>query len=255
MNEITYIFKRIEEKYILSAEQYRTVFARISPYLLPDEYGKSTILSLYLDTPDHRIIRNSIEAKNYKEKLRVRSYGTAKPDGKVYFEIKKKFDKVTYKRRVGMRTGEAEVYLKEHTAPFGSQIMSEFNYTMGYYGWPQPAALISCEREAYFVEGAPALRLTFDASVRYRDWDMALTRGSEGRLLLPQDSVLMEFKTDGAMPLWLSSALGEVEAYPGSFSKYGMAYRDMLARSGQEIPGGAPSCSDILISKGDYSYA
>ena len=74
------IFKRIEKKYLLTEEQYTSLFERIGTHLRPDEFGRSTVLSLYLDTPDHRIIRSSIEAADYKEKLRLRSYGTAAAD-------------------------------------------------------------------------------------------------------------------------------------------------------------------------------
>lgn len=37
--------------------------------------------------------------------LRVRSYGVAAPEGKVFVEIKKKFDGVVYKRRITFDTG------------------------------------------------------------------------------------------------------------------------------------------------------
>ena len=52
-----------------------------------DEYGKSTVSNIYLDTPDFLLIRNSIDAKSYKEKLRIRSYGVPNDDSKVFFEI------------------------------------------------------------------------------------------------------------------------------------------------------------------------
>ena len=86
--ETTCIFKRIEKKYLLSEYQYDALFSRIGNHLQQDEFGRSTVISLYLDTPDHRIIRNSIEAVNYKEKLRLRSYGTAAANTKVFLELK-----------------------------------------------------------------------------------------------------------------------------------------------------------------------
>ncbi len=43
----------------------------------PDEYSHSSIRNLYLDTPDFRLIRRSLEKPVYKEKLRLRSYGRA----------------------------------------------------------------------------------------------------------------------------------------------------------------------------------
>ena len=64
--EATCSFKRIEKKYLLSEQQYEALFRRIGHHLTPDTYGRSTVLSLYLDTPDHRIIRQSIEVADYK---------------------------------------------------------------------------------------------------------------------------------------------------------------------------------------------
>lgn len=88
--DATCIFKRIEKKYLLSVAQYEALFQRIGAQLKPDAFGRSTVLSLYLDTPDHRIIRHSIEAADYKEKLRLRSYGTARAESTVFLELKKK---------------------------------------------------------------------------------------------------------------------------------------------------------------------
>ena len=217
-------FKRIEKKYLLTEEQYGGLFQTVGPHLKPDEYGRSTVISLYLDTPDHRIIRNSIEAVDYKEKLRLRSYGTASDETKVFLELKKKFGGVVYKRREIMTLREAERYLCQGTRPCDSQIMSEIDWAMRLYGYPQPAMMIACEREAWFDDRHPDLRLTFDRNIRYRETDLSLRRGSAGMTLLPEDSVLLEIKTAGAMPLWLADALDEESILPHSFSKYGAAY-------------------------------
>ena len=84
------IFKRVEKKYLVNEEQKNALFAIIADKLVPDQYGRSTVCSLYLDTPDYLLIRNSIDAKAYKEKLRIRSYGAPKAEASVFFEIKKK---------------------------------------------------------------------------------------------------------------------------------------------------------------------
>ncbi len=226
--DTTCIFKRIEKKYLLSEARYEKLFQRISPHLRPDAYGRSTVLSLYLDTPDHRIIRNSIEAVDYKEKLRLRSYGTASADSTVFLELKKKFGGVVYKRRAAMTLAEAEWYLRTGVKPFESQIMSEIDWAMRLYSRPKGAILIACEREAWFDEEHPDLRLTFDRNIRYREYELSLSRGSAGSGLLPGDSVLLEIKTAGAMPLWLAGALDKERILPGSFSKYGTAYTQSL---------------------------
>ena len=218
------IFKRIEKKYLLSGEQYEALFQRIGAHLRPDAFGRSTVMSLYLDTPDRSIIRRSIEAVDYKEKLRLRSYGTAKADSTVFLELKKKYGGVVYKRRAAMTLTEAERYLRTGIKPFESQIMSELDWAMRFYGWPKGAMLIACEREAWFDEEHPDLRLTFDRNIRCRENELRLDRGSAGTALLPKDRVLLEIKTAGAMPLWLADALDADGILPGSFSKYGEAY-------------------------------
>ena len=117
--ETTCIFKRIEKKYLLSEERYESLFLRIGPHLTQDAFGRSTVMSLYLDTDYHRIIRNSLEAEDYKEKLRLRSYGTAGADSTVFLEIKKKYGGVVYKRRAAMTLSEAERYLRRGESAAG----------------------------------------------------------------------------------------------------------------------------------------
>ena len=233
--DATYTFKRIEKKYLLSEARQEALFQRIGAHLRPDAFGRSTVLSLYLDTPDHRIIRNSLEAKDYKEKLRLRSYGTAGADSPVFLELKKKLGGVVYKRRAAMTLTEAERYLRMGIKPYESQIMSELDWAMRLYGRPKAAMLIACEREAWFDEEHPDLRLTFDRNIRCRESELRLDRGSAGIRLLPKDTVLLEIKTAGAMPLWLADALDAEGILPGSFSKYGAAYLRTLKEKNRPV--------------------
>lgn len=235
MPDYSYIFKRYEEKYLLSAAQYADLTARLSPFLAPDEFGKSTVMSVYLDTPDFRVVRASIDAKNYKEKLRVRCYGTPRGDSTVFFELKKKFDGIVFKRRAQMTLTEAEEFIAAGRPPFRSQITDELAWALAFYGISRASMLVSCEREAFFLTDGSGVRVTFDTGVRYRREKSDPRLGSDGRKLLPDGSVLAEIKTPGAMPLFLASALDGVGARPTSFSKYGMAYRDLIGRPEQEI--------------------
>ena len=217
-------FRRVEKKYRLTPAQMDALLTLIGPHLTPDAHGRNTICSLYLDTPDHLIIRNSIIARVYKEKLRLRSYGTPTLDDHVFLEIKKKFKGVVYKRREVMTLREAMTYIEQGTKPCDTQIMREIDYAMRFYRQPKPMMLIAYEREAYFDAENPDLRITFDTNVRARDTDCRLEYGSHGDYLLPEDVILMEIKTGGAMPVWLAQALSQCGILPGKFSKYGTAY-------------------------------
>ncbi len=234
------IFKRVEKKYLLTPAEYRRLTELIADRLRPDEYGESTVCSLYLDTPTHRLVRDSLDAKTdgraYKEKLRIRSYGTPDRDSKVFFEIKKKYDGVVYKRRVSMTLGEAQQYLRYRLKPKESQIMNEIDWSMRHYGCVRPAMLIAYERRAFVGKEDDTLRVTFDRNLRYRDTNLALESGSGGTPLLPDGHVLMEIKTAGAMPLWLAGALDVLAIFPDSFSKYGAAYRETLTEHDTDDP-------------------
>ena len=219
------IFQRVEKKYLLTAEQKESLMEVIAPHLAPDPFPHATICSLYLDTPDYRIIRHSREAVNYKEKLRLRSYGTPSDDDTVFLELKKKFDGVVYKRRVSMTLRQALDYLAGGPAPVDSQIMREIDYAMQFYGNPVPAMFVAYERDAWFAKEDPQVRITFDSAARYRENALDLRRGSGGTLLLDSDICILEVKTTGAMPLWLAHALTRCHILPGSFSKYGAAYQ------------------------------
>lgn len=227
MNEDICIFKRVEKKYMLSKQQMNLLLSKISDHLTLDEHGKSTVMSIYLDTPDFLLIRNSIEAKTYKEKLRLRSYGVPDAHDKVFMEIKKKFKGVVYKRRVCMDYCDALEYIKTGKTGDTSQIMQEIDTAMKHYGNPQPGALIAYEREAYFSAYDPGFRITFDANIRY-NFDTPEFNAKTCTCILPENTLIMEVKTNGGMPLWMSRALDELKIYPTSFSKYGTAYKDML---------------------------
>lgn len=224
------VFQRVEKKYLLTLDQKRRLLERIGPRLEEDRYGKSTVCSLYLDTADSLLIRNSLDGGTYKEKLRLRCYGTPGPDSLVFLEIKKKFQGVVYKRRAAMTLTQAEGYLDRGVKPFESQIMSEIDYAMIRYRRPKPVVAICCEREAFCAREQPGLRLTFDSGIRCRTEALRLEDGAWGQPILGPDQVLLEVKTGLAMPLWLTRALDENGIYPTSFSKYGTAYCGLSRR-------------------------
>lgn len=223
--EIQNLFKRYEIKYLLGESQYRAVMAAFPGKTVEDEYGETMVCSLYFDTPDCRIIRRSLEKPFYKEKLRLRSYGAVDENGSVFIELKKKYDSVVYKRREKMTLWRAENFLAHPDKH--SQIASEIAYFLSYYPNVEPKTFIGCKRQAYYGANGRDLRITFDTDIVWRDYDLDLRKGSYGNAITQKNQYLMEIKTDGAMPLWLTSVLSANRIYPTSFSKYGRAYESM----------------------------
>ncbi|MBO4914145.1 MAG: polyphosphate polymerase domain-containing protein [Oscillospiraceae bacterium] len=224
MSEIQSSFKRYEVKYMLTPEQYMAMLHGMTPYMTPDEHPRYTIGNVYYDTADHELIRTSLEKPVYKEKLRVRSYGVPGDDGAAFVEIKKKYDGVVYKRRVTMTTAEAAGWLSGGRPPKESQISREIDWFMSLYH-PEPAVYISYDREAYAGRENRELRVTFDRSIRYRDFDVDLRSGDRCLPITCGGNILMEIKIPGAAPVWLARLLSENNIVSTSFSKYGAYYR------------------------------
>lgn len=223
--KITSIFMRYEKKYLINGEQYDALMKMIAELFSPDEFGRSVIMNIYFDTPTDMLIRRSIEKPVYKEKLRLRTYGVPNDDSNAFVEIKKKFKKVVYKRRVKMKYSEAYDYLiNGEPPPKQTQITNEIDWLMKYYGDVRPAMVITYERTAMFSNENNDLRITFDSNILWRREDLDLRFGAYGEPLLPEGHYLMEIKIPGAMPVWLAHMLDELKIYPASFSKYGMAY-------------------------------
>ncbi len=198
-------FERYEKKYCLTLSQQRFLLERMMSYMKKDAYGEYTICNIYYDTDDFRLIRVSLEKPIYKEKLRVRSYGVPQEDGKVFVELKKKFDGVVYKRRITTGIQNVEPFLSGElpSENFG-QIGREIGYFQSFYH-TVPKVFIGYDRLAFAGIDDPQLRITFDTNLRWRDTDVNLRLGDHGApIALPCGDVLMEVKIPGACPLWLS---------------------------------------------------
>lgn len=221
----TYIFKRVEKKYMLTREQYEYLINAISPYMAPDQYGETEIRNIYFDNADNELIETSLLKPTYKEKLRLRSYGVPKMDSTVFFEIKKKYRGIVYKRRISMKLKEAYAYIDGGKLPesIEGNIPTEIDYMMNRYSLT-PKAFISYKRVAWTCESEPDLRITFDRDITSRYDDTRLESTADGHKILPKDTVLMEIKIPGAMPLWLAHILSEKNIFPHSFSKFGTAH-------------------------------
>lgn len=239
------IFKRFEIKYMIDEAVFEKLMEVMDGYMIADEHGRSTVCSLYYDTPKHLLIRRSLEHPVYKEKLRLRSYGVAKPSDTVFVELKKKFCSVVYKRRIAMTHDKALSYLAGDGQIAESQIASEINYALKIYENLAPAVLLSYEREAFYARNNHEFRVTFDRNILWRDYDLSLEKGIYGTPILEDQKVLMEVKTDGAIPGWMVDFLTANKLYKTSFSKYGTAYRAIYDRANNKSSKPAYGCDWI----------
>ena len=223
------VFQRIEVKYLLDDMQYTELRKRLEGMAEVDSYGKTSILNIYFDTPDYKLIERSLEKPVYKEKLRLRTYGVANDDTNAFIEIKKKYKGVVYKRRISMPYKKAMEYLVDGKRPEErSQISDEIDYFLKYYKGIRPAMAISYDRIAMAGTTDPDLRITFDTNIRWRTDKLSLSEGNVGKDILLPGQHLMELKIAGAMSIELAKILDELNIRKTSFSKYGKGYVDYM---------------------------
>lgn len=238
------VFKRKEIKYLLSSEERNALLPILEAHMEPDAFAHSSISNLYYDTPDFRMVRRSLEKPMYKEKLRLRSYGTPENTSTVFPEIKKKAMGIVYKRRISLPYQEAVSFLSGQqiastdtcdgtTQQIAStdtcdgttrQILHELDWMLASYENLSSRVFLSYERDSYKGISDPSLRLTLDQDILFRTDRLDLREGAFGETILLPDQTLMEVKISNAAPLWLAQALSEIGIFPVSFSKYGRAY-------------------------------
>jgi len=223
------VMKRYELKYLLSPEQTDFFRGRLEGHMQVDQFGLTSIASLYYDTPEYRLISRSMEKPMFKEKLRLRSYGMATDTSPVFLEMKRKAYDIVYKRRVQSTIPLVEKFFAgSGDICADGQINSELVYFRDFYRTLAPSCLIIYDRTAYFEPGGD-LRLTIDGNPRYRTDDLDLRVSMDGISLLPPGYTILEIKVQQAIPLWLSAILDEGKIYKASFSKYGEAYRQQMS--------------------------
>ncbi|MHC5373781.1 VTC domain-containing protein [Enterococcus sp. LJL120] len=236
MVKLKRVFERKEKKYLLSLADFELLSEFLDPYMEEDQFGLHTIISVYYDTDDYRMINRSIEKPKYKEKFRLRSYGVPQNSSEAFLEIKKKVRGVVYKRRVALSYEAAKNYhlvknSQEVVAHKDQQIRNEIDWLIARQKIT-PKVMIAYDRRAYQLrdEQENDFRVTFDFNIRYRTNDLDISHGSQGKLVAPDVEVLMEVKALGAYPVWFTEILSELGIYAGTFSKYAQTYLRHLSK-------------------------
>lgn len=217
-------FARFEKKYLATDVQADGFLKAVSGYVKPDVFPSSDVNNLYYDTPDRLLIRRSLDKPVYKEKLRLRCYGSPTDETTAYIELKKKFRRIVYKRRLAMPYADAMSFLNGDREP-ATQIENEVRWMFRIYPGLAPAYCIFYHRDSFVGIEDPEIRITVDRDIRWRDSDTDVRLGNFGRDLLPVRMRIIELKVHGSMPLWMVHALSAQNIKPATFSKYGNAFR------------------------------
>lgn len=227
------IFNRQELKFVVSREQYQTILPTILQHMQFDrhnQHGRTyRLYNLYVDTSDYALIRHSVNKPViYKEKIRIRSYEPLRNDSLVFLEVKKRYRKITNKRRTKILLDDALRFIKTGNVPelhsyMNEQVVREMSIMLRQHNY-RPTAYITYDRMAFHaLDDTSDLRMTFDSNLVSQPYG-----ATETNRLLATDKLIMEIKSTANMPLWLVCLLDENDIRKQSFSKYGTEFMRLL---------------------------
>lgn len=260
--------QRFELKYIITEDVAMQARSFVSSYLEIDEYGalrpnlSYPVHSLYLDSDDLILYRNTINGNKNRYKLRLRYYEN-RPTAPVYFEIKRRMNDAILKQRGPVKREAVDWLLAGHL-PEPAHLVSNdakqlvavqrFHQLMLHNG-AKPKAHVVYDREAWISPHNNAVRVTMDRDVRC---DPEFTSRLSAEVDNPArpfgTKVVLELKFTGRFPDWFRELVHVFSLAQCSAAKYadGVAKMGEYRLRGDYVPSPAeapavePSAEPVL---------
>jgi len=221
---------RYELKYYISESKAEAIAQFIKPYLHLDHYcklqrsGSYPIVSLYLDSEDLRLCRQTLEGQKNRFKLRIRSYADD-PDYPRFVEIKRRLNSIIIKTRARIKDHDVAAMLSglslsARDYEIEEEALGQFQFYVKHIN-AGPVMRVRYVRRAYEGDSENRVRVTLDRQLAYnvssepkvsfvgRRWQ----RHSLG-------AVILEIKFTACYPAWLSRMAECFNLRQQSISKY-----------------------------------
>jgi len=223
---------RYEMKYLIDEIKAAGVVQYIRPFLPPDRYSKLQregmypMVSLYIDSPDLQLCRESLTGQKNRFKLRIRSY-TDEPEYPRFFEIKRRINTVIMKSRARVTDADVPLLLAGRSLPpqgysTDEQALHQFQLYMTSIQ-AGPLVLVRYMRQAFEGTGENRVRVTFDRELCYKVTDEPYVRlGGSGwqHHTFTVAHTILEIKFTGRYPAWLSRLVEDFELDVMPISKF-----------------------------------
>ena len=229
---------RHEIKYRISESEAEAITQFIKPYIQMDRYSKLhrkgdyPIVSLYLDSNELQLCKESLRGHKNRFKLRIRSY-TDEIDYPRFLEIKRRINTVIVKSRARVLASDVPTLLagmplppQNYTADTDS--INQFQLYMNSIQ-AKPAVLIRYMRRAYESNSHNRVRVTFDRELAYcvtKVPEVRLSGGGWQKNPFTKGGVILEVKFTGCYPAWLSQMVRYFNLRQKSISKYASSIQE-----------------------------
>lgn len=222
---------RYEMKYVISQAKALAIEKFVRLYLKMDHYSKLRdsgfypVASLYLDSADLALCRESLDGHKNRFKLRVRSYDDI-DDSYCFFEIKRRINTIIMKSRTRVKKIDVAHLLRNRYVHPSQNYMTDentlrqFQLYMAGIG-ARPSVHIRYLRKAFEGDSDNRVRITFDRQLFYKTADTAeLILAGPGWQRHSVESVILEIKFTGRYPFWLKQMAEYFCLNQRSMSKY-----------------------------------
>lgn len=192
-----------------------------APYM--NEYGSTSILSQYYDSPDLLFYREKLDGVATRRKVRIRTYGLEFSRGSTTFlEIKSRYNDRVQKRRYRFAEFDPSHLDPTNWAFDDLETEAGFLFLRDRHRL-RPSVQVYYQREAYQAVVDREVRVTFDSCLVGLHPGEKLTEHAlldRTRNLLPDTLVIMEIKSTGPLPPWVHDGIIAGELQQKTLSKY-----------------------------------
>jgi hypothetical protein len=221
---------RYEMKYLVSESKARALAQFAEAYLPLDRYCRSQpsgaypVVTLYLDSHNLQLCRESLEGHKNRFKLRIRSY-TDDPDYPRFFEIKRRMNTVIIKTRTRVKHHHIASLVSGLSLPpedcsADQETLKQFRLYMNSIN-AGPVIKVRYMRRAYEGTLPNRIRVTFDRQLAFNASSVPdVSYTGQGWQRHPIKGVILEIKFTGCYPAWLAQMIKCFDLRPQSLSKY-----------------------------------
>ena len=218
---------RFELKYRIEEDKAAAITRWIEHFMEPDAFGEGggasyPVHSLYLDSEDWSIFRDTRSGLYRRFKLRARTYSFS-PDAAVFLEVKQRQGETMWKSRVEVPRAEAIRLMRGEPArnvkstPGLEEFLAQLDRRSAY-----PRVWVTYRRDAWLGrDRAQMVRVTFDRRIQCapptpdmseppRWYDVPISKGI----------VILELKYAGSYPGWVAEMIRTFDLTRKSMSKY-----------------------------------
>jgi hypothetical protein len=244
------IATRYEVKYRISPERAEQVREWIARYMEADANGEGgsaryPVHSLYLDSADWRIYRETRNGNFSRFKLRARTYAF-NATAPVFLEVKARDGEAMRKSRAESDRAEA-IRILEGGIPRnrGGSALENFRTHMDRYR-AYPRAWVTYDRFAYVGGERGLVRVTFDSAIACAPPTHGMTEPPRWYPIPDvRGIVVLEVKYTGSYPLWVADTVRRFDLERKSMSKYRYAV-ELLQGLEQTPPPATPPLPEFV---------